>query len=217
MSDYVYDESNVPRKPKEKSSDTDHEAGVYGNTSTRQTKKRARATKRSGIRADGLLPCKEFESEGSCKFGDSCKFSHLAEGEALSEEARAALQQRRKKKRNAICLTFQDTGECAYGLTCRYKHVESASAETVATRLENDRLIAACLDSKFAQEEQLSKIMALPETLRQKARAIFFKKQRTNKRAYATNLNKNSVYFRRKRLQAHDQRPKISGRRTVAT
>lgn len=47
-------------------------------------------------------------------------------------------------------------------------------------RMEEDRKIALCLQGAERQEEKLAKIMHLPEDLRQKARAIFFAKQRGN-------------------------------------
>lgn len=195
MSDYVYDETDVPRAPKR----------------VKEVEKPSHKPKRRpGVRADGLLPCKDFEAEGVCKYGAACKFSHLKEGEALSEEARAALQ-RKRRKRKAVCLAYQDTGECSYGDDCRYKHVKVDDSEKVSARIRNDRLIAECLSSQLTNDEQLQKIMALPEALRQTARAIFFKKQGNRKIGFVPG-NKNADY-RRKREQG--DRPKISGRRTV--
>jgi len=180
LSDFEYDEREVPRDPNARTlPKADNEGAIPG----------AKAKDSQIKRADGLFPCKEFAKAGSCKFGDRCRFSHLAKGETLSEEAQAILQ-RRQRKRNAVCLTFQDTGECAYGDKCRYKHVARTAAQ-VQQRLESDRLIAECLQGKDSQEDKLKRIMGLPEDLRQKARAIFFAKQRSTGFGSGGNKNKN--------------------------
>jgi len=71
-------------------------------------------------RSDGLYPCTQFDSKGSCTFGDNCKFSHLGKddpGLAPGEEIA-----RKKRKRNSICLKFAEHGECDFGDNCRYRH-----------------------------------------------------------------------------------------------
>lgn len=178
LSDFEYDERAVPR---DENARTLPKAGDEGIASKRGNLRKKRA--------DGLYPCKEFETQGSCKFGEKCKFSHLVEGEELSEEAKVELQQR-QRKRNALCLVFQDTGECAYGDRCRYKHVALTSEQKQA-KMEADRLIAESLQGKDSQEDKLKRIMGLPENLRQKARAIFFAKQRGAGFGQGGNKNKN--------------------------
>ena len=63
----------------------------------------------------------------------------------------------------------------------RYRHVkpDAEASAALAKQVEEDRLIALALQGSGRQEDKLQAIMALPESLRQKARAIFFAKQRT--------------------------------------
>ena len=76
-----------------------------------------------------------------------------------------------------MCLSFQK-GECKFGDSCKYRHVlpaDAARPEVVDESLQ----IAACFRGCAAQEQVLKRIMALPEALRGRARAIFFAKQRS--------------------------------------
>eukprot|EP00037_Helgoeca_nana_P009171 m.80601 g.80601 ORF g.80601 m.80601 type:complete len:373 (-) comp19392_c0_seq1:158-1276(-) len=125
-------------------------------------------------RADGKLPCREFVTTGECKFGDKCKFSHLLKGVKAPKGESGD-----RKKRRAACLAFAE-GTCKRGAGCRYRHVSAAEDDpAVMARVEEDRQIALALQGGDKQEDKLKRIMALPEALRQKARAIFFAKQRT--------------------------------------
>jgi len=135
--------------------------------------KTSRVKKKIKPRADGKLPCREYEETGACKFGDKCKFSHLGKGAPVPKRQEGAA----RKKRNATCLAFT-AGECKWGDRCRYRHV-TALAPAQKAKVDEDRQIALALQGGDSQEEKLKRIMALPEALRQKARAIFFAKQRT--------------------------------------
>lgn len=161
------------------------EPEVAGSPATSATSKPKRMTlaeiraKRKGLRekrSDGLYPCDAFDQNGSCKFGAKCKFSHLGVDDVVTRLEAKAMSKR--KKRNAYCLSFQDTGECKYGAKCRYKHVQMS--EQAQKRAAEDREIALALQGDDVQEDKLKRIMELPEHLRQKARAVFFSKQRSN-------------------------------------
>ena len=60
--------------------------------------------------------CRGFRNNGTCRFGDKCKFEH-SEGDPITDwEARPA----------EICHTFRDDGSCARGDACRFIHGASA-------------------------------------------------------------------------------------------
>ena len=65
--------------------------------------------------ADGKLPCTEFATSMTCRFGDACKFSHLLEGQPLT----GGVSLKTRKKRRATCIAFAE-GTCKYGDKCRY-------------------------------------------------------------------------------------------------
>lgn len=140
---------------------------------THQSKRPKRAREEGGRakRSDGLFPCLEFDKTGACKFGDKCKFSHLGPTDSGKPV-------KKPKKRNGICLIFVE-GTCKYGDKCRYRHVSESERERLAKKIEADKLIATCLKGGTTPEDKLKKIMALPENLRQTARAVFFAKQKT--------------------------------------
>lgn len=133
---------------------------------------KVKRSKKAALRADGKLPCREFDENGECKFGDKCKFSHLGVG------AVAVSKQTTRKKRQAACLAFAE-GTCKWGDKCRYRHITAEDDPVAQAKLQEDREIALALQGGDTQEEKLKRIMALPEGVRQKARAIFFAKQRT--------------------------------------
>jgi len=117
-------------------------------------------------RADGLFPCTQFMSQNSCKYGDSCKFSHLPEN-ASSDDVAAA---RKLVKRSAKpCFNYID-GNCDRGDACRYQHLD-----TLSSKQQEDYDIAKIIHKKdLSQEEKLEHIMKLPVSYRQKGRRMFF-------------------------------------------
>ncbi len=54
---------------------------------------------------------------GECERGDSCRFSHAAEGEYSAPAPREA----REAKPSGICYAF-NRGECERGDSCRFSH-----------------------------------------------------------------------------------------------
>jgi hypothetical protein len=127
-------------------------------------------------RSDGLYPCAQFDSKRSCTFGDACKFSHLGKDDPGLPEG-AVAPPKTKRKRNGVCLKFAEHGECEFGDNCRYRH--NNDSDFAKKEAADALLIATALGNKDdAQEEKLRRIMALPDHLKVKARAVFFSKQR---------------------------------------
>ena len=56
--------------------------------------------------------CRGFRNNGTCRFGDKCKFEH-SEGEPITDW---------DPKPAELCHTFREDGNCARGDTCRFKH-----------------------------------------------------------------------------------------------
>jgi hypothetical protein len=125
-------------------------------------------------------PCFAFQS-GKCQYGKNCRYKHVKLTAEQEKEAReiadiAAAPGRHgaafanagrlyvdgvSEPANAedavdICYAFQK-GECTRGAECKFKHTDLQAAK-------------------------LRRIMALPQKARQRARAIFFNKQRTGQR-----------------------------------
>jgi len=69
---------------------------------------------RSAPRVPGL--CYNFRDEGSCEFGDECRFKH---GDG---DARDFATKPRARKSTGVCYQFQEQGSCEYGDECRFSH-----------------------------------------------------------------------------------------------
>lgn len=59
----------------------------------------------------GMGPCYEFRDNGSCRYGDQCRFNHG--GPANGGEQR---------RPSGTCRQFEQTGTCTYGAQCRFSH-----------------------------------------------------------------------------------------------
>jgi hypothetical protein len=59
--------------------------------------------------------CYNFEENGSCEFGDECRFKH-GDGDKRDFTRKPA------KKAPGVCYNFQENGECEYGADCRFSH-----------------------------------------------------------------------------------------------
>ena len=59
--------------------------------------------------------CKNYEMTGTCKFGDSCAFSHGVEN--LRSKVTNTTAYRTKK-----CMKFFEKGYCPYGSRCQFQH-----------------------------------------------------------------------------------------------
>eukprot|EP00939_MAST-03C_sp_MAST-3C-sp1_P000828 g828.t1 len=138
-------------------------------------------------RSDGLFPCFEWSASGTCKHGDTCKFSHLPpDADAAADVPSMSLSEARKRRRAKTlpCFDFID-GSCSRGSQCRYKHMsDEAGKDTVEYK------VAKILSSRGTQEDMLAKVMEIPLEQRPKARAIFFAKQRTGGPAFARKKKK---------------------------
>ena len=59
--------------------------------------------------------CNFFAKTGRCKYGDKCKFKHVAGG-GTSQSSQSAAKPRKP------CYKFRDTGACEFGDKCRFSH-----------------------------------------------------------------------------------------------
>jgi hypothetical protein len=56
--------------------------------------------------------CRSFRNNGTCRYGDECRFEH-SEGEPITTwESKPAEE----------CFKFRDSGECDHGDRCRFTH-----------------------------------------------------------------------------------------------
>lgn len=128
-------------------------------------------------RSDGRFPCDIFDSIGSCKFGDKCKFSHLGTDDTGLPEGVAS----KKKDKVPVCREWQE-GTCKYDGRCRFAHGEDAAAqvEALSNREKRDpETWRAKQDYNRLQNQKLSRIMkSNGRQDKQKVRAVFFNKQK---------------------------------------
>ena len=119
-------------------------------------------------RSDGLYPCTQWIKLGSCKYGSSCKFSHLSNDSSSSSDS-TTLKSRKKSK---PCFDFLD-GRCERGDHCMYQH--KALSEVSSKHRENFEISKIIHGKTFkSSEEKLEQIMKLPVSYRQRARRMFF-------------------------------------------
>eukprot|EP00941_MAST-03F_sp_MAST-3F-sp1_P001804 g1804.t1 len=119
--------------------------------------------------------CFNFQS-GSCIYGKRCRYKHK-----LMTKDESKLQKRLAEiaaGSDRICHDFK-RGDCSRGDNCKFSHNTNVFA---ATQLKDDEG-----NIQDPQAAKLARIMALPISKRekQKARAIFFQKQ---KKGYHMNL-----------------------------
>ena len=71
-------------------------------------------------------PCYEFRETGACKYGDNCRFSHSAGGDASGGPRPGA----------GVCYQFKNAGNCTYGANCRFSHDLSADKKDADGMIE---------------------------------------------------------------------------------
>lgn len=64
--------------------------------------------------------CRSFRNNGSCRFGDDCRFEHSA-GDPIAPPER---------RERGECFNFRDSGDCAHGDRCRFTHGENDTRHT---------------------------------------------------------------------------------------
>jgi len=74
-------------------------------------KKRTSAPKKP----QGPGQCYNFQENGSCEYGNECRFKH---GENDTRDLAAS----RPRKPPGLCYNFRDNGTCEYGDKCKYSH-----------------------------------------------------------------------------------------------
>ena len=130
-------------------------------------------------RSDGLYPCTQWIKLGSCKYGSSCKFSHLSNDSSSSSDS-TTLKSRKKSK---PCFDFLD-GRCERGDHCMYQH--KALSEVSSKHRENFEISKIIHGKTFkSSEEKLEQIMKLPVSYRQRARRMFFSSTSMSSRSSA--------------------------------
>ena len=112
-------------------------------------------------RSDGLYPCTHWIKLGSCKYGSSCKFSHLSNDSSCSSDS-TTLKSRKKSK---PCFDFLD-GRSDSGM---YQH---KALSEVSKHRENFE-ISKIIHGKTFKSSERSVIMKLPVSYRQRARHVF--------------------------------------------
>lgn len=82
------------------------------------------------------MACYQFQSEGTCRFGETCRFSHGeagAEDDAYNAGGGGGYRPRGRGGGgggNRMCYTFQEQGSCSYGDNCRFSHGENDERKT---------------------------------------------------------------------------------------
>jgi len=73
-----------------------------------------------GGNGGGNAPCRNFHQQGSCSYGDNCRFSHdlSNSGGQGGQGGQGGHQQ----GGSAPCKNWQQQGSCSYGDNCRFAH-----------------------------------------------------------------------------------------------
>lgn len=94
----------------------------------KQHKQRVQEVKKAtntGSKEDTVVAagmCREFKSQGRCRFGSTCKFSH--DTNARSQQADGG--------RTAVCRNWLQNNSCHYGDQCLFSHVVAGENEAEA-------------------------------------------------------------------------------------
>jgi hypothetical protein len=97
---------------------------------------------------EGVEICRRFKTDGKCKFGDECNYSHgtpdpKAVPKAGTEKPQGGGGRRRRTPRSGgagnggevgQCYSFTENGSCEYGDECRFKHGEKDSRDFAKIR-----------------------------------------------------------------------------------
>jgi hypothetical protein len=75
----------------------------------------------------GRLSCYQFKQNGSCEFGERCRFVH----EGSSAQTRGS-----KLKNTEVCYALRDEGACKFGSDCRYSHDLKSAGDSVGAKRE---------------------------------------------------------------------------------
>jgi hypothetical protein len=82
----------------------------------------ALAAEQAQQQKDAATPCKVFAKDGTCRFGNECKYSHDVQVGAAS--GKRAAKPKAKANANAkreVCRNFAN-GSCAHGNFCKFAH-----------------------------------------------------------------------------------------------
>tara|TARA_R110002050_G_scaffold225320_6_gene361238 strand:+ start:315 stop:1541 length:1227 start_codon:yes stop_codon:yes gene_type:complete len=86
----------------------------------------------------GHLLCNFWKANNTCKFGDTCKYSHPT-GNNNTAQGKANHKGNYEKGEVQICKYFALNGTCNYGDKCKYSHASSSdSATKKAPKSEGD-------------------------------------------------------------------------------
>lgn len=99
--------------------------------------------RRMGFGGGGDRPrtgtCYEFQSNGTCKYGDNCRFNHTAGGGGGSGYGGGGYgggSRFSSSGEGRYCHNFRNTGECRYGDACKFSHDSGAGASEAKTAFD---------------------------------------------------------------------------------
>jgi len=97
----------------------------------------------------GRLSCYQFKQNGSCEFGERCRFIH----EGASAQTRGS-----RLKNTEVCYALRDDGACKFGADCRYSHDLKSAGDSVAKRERAPRAARPARTARPAPTERSDKV-----------------------------------------------------------